>query len=72
LNVVVGMHRQSGRTTWQVHTGQNRFAIQSEHRRGVAQSGSASALGAEGQGFKSLRPDQWIQSLSYMGIQQEP
>jgi hypothetical protein len=26
-------------------------------RRGVAQSGSASALGAEGRGFKSLRPD---------------
>ena len=28
------------------------------HYRGVAQSGSASALGAEGRGFKSLRPDQ--------------
>ena len=26
--------------------------------RGVAQSGSASALGAEGRGFESLRPDQ--------------
>ena len=26
-------------------------------RRGVAQSGSASALGAEGRGFESLRPD---------------
>ena len=26
--------------------------------RGVAQPGSASALGAEGRGFKSLRPDQ--------------
>lgn len=25
--------------------------------RGVAQLGSASALGAEGRGFKSLRPD---------------
>ena len=25
--------------------------------RGVAQSGSASALGAEGRGFESLRPD---------------
>ena len=28
-----------------------------EVRRGVAQSGSASALGAEGRGFESLRPD---------------
>jgi hypothetical protein len=27
-------------------------------RRGMAQSGSASALGAEGRGFKSLCPDQ--------------
>ena len=26
-------------------------------RRGVAQPGSASALGAEGRGFESLRPD---------------
>jgi hypothetical protein len=26
--------------------------------RGVAQPGSASALGAEGRGFESLRPDQ--------------
>ena len=26
--------------------------------RGIAQSGSASALGAEGRGFKSLCPDQ--------------
>ncbi len=32
-------------------------AIQSRHR-GVAQPGSASALGAEGRGFESLRPDQ--------------
>jgi hypothetical protein len=31
--------------------------IQSALRRGVAQSGSASALGAEGRGFESLRPD---------------
>jgi hypothetical protein len=30
--------------------------LQSDHR-GVAQSGSASALGAEGRGFESLRPD---------------
>jgi hypothetical protein len=28
-----------------------------KQRRGVAQSGSASALGAEGRGFESLRPD---------------
>ena len=28
-----------------------------EERRGVAQPGSASALGAEGRGFESLRPD---------------
>lgn len=28
------------------------------HRRGVAQLGSASALGAEGRGFKSRHPDQ--------------
>jgi hypothetical protein len=28
-----------------------------ERHRGVAQSGSASALGAEGRGFESLRPD---------------
>ena len=27
--------------------------------RGMAQSGSASALGAEGRGFKSLCPDQF-------------
>src|SRR6185312_437399 len=34
--------------------------------RGVAQSGSASALGAEGRGFESLRPDQIIKnSLKY-------
>ena len=29
-----------------------------KERRGVAQPGSASALGAEGRGFESLRPDQ--------------
>jgi hypothetical protein len=29
-----------------------------EKRRGVAQPGSASALGAEGREFESLRPDQ--------------
>ena len=29
-----------------------------QDRRGVAQPGSASALGAEGRGFESLRPDQ--------------
>jgi hypothetical protein len=41
----------------------NRFAIQSKRgRRGVAQPGSASALGAEGRGFESLRPDQTAQS----------
>ena len=28
--------------------------------RGVAQPGSASALGAEGRGFKSLRPDHFL------------
>jgi hypothetical protein len=33
-------------------------------RRGVAQSGSASALGAEGRGFESLRPDHLTSSLS--------
>ena len=32
-------------------------------RRGVAQSGSASALGAEGRGFESLRPDHRINNL---------
>ncbi len=31
-----------------------------KQRRGVAQSGSASALGAEGRGFESLRPDHFI------------
>jgi hypothetical protein len=35
--------------------GTSRFTIDSV--RGVAQSGSASALGAEGRGFESLRPD---------------
>ena len=41
-----------------------RSAIQSENRRrGVAQPGSASALGAEGRGFESLRPDQRINDL---------
>jgi hypothetical protein len=39
-----------------------RIELESEERqvikcRGVAQSGSASALGAEGRGFESLRPD---------------
>ncbi len=29
--------------------------------RGIAQPGSASALGAEGRGFKSLCPDQHLQ-----------
>ena len=29
-----------------------------QQSRGVAQPGSASALGAEGRGFESLRPDQ--------------
>ena len=33
-------------------------------RRGVAQPGSASALGAEGRGFESLRPDHLTSSLS--------
>ena len=32
--------------------------------RGVAQPGSASALGAEGRGFESLRPDHHIHSAS--------
>ena len=32
--------------------------------RGMAQSGSASALGAEGRGFKSLCPDQLCVQLS--------
>ena len=41
----------------------SRSAIQSEERRGVAQSGSASALGAEGRGFESLRPDHGINNL---------
>src|SRR5271165_7557973 len=35
-----------------------------QQRRGVAQSGSASALGAEGRGFESLRPDHLTSSLS--------
>ena len=39
-----------------------------KQRRGVAQSGSASALGAEGRGFESLRPDQKNQPLKeYFG-----
>ena len=33
-------------------------------RRGVAQPGSASALGAEGRGFESLRPDQFLQKYN--------
>ncbi len=32
--------------------------IRTTQYRGIAQSGSASALGAEGRGFKSLCPDQ--------------
>src|ERR1700704_1191046 len=32
--------------------------------RGVAQPGSAPALGAGGRAFKSPRPDQWNQSLT--------
>src|ERR1019366_10658183 len=36
-----------------------RDTIETE-RRGVAQPGSASALGAEGRGFESLRPDQQL------------
>jgi len=36
--------------------------------RGVAQPGSASALGAEGRGFESLRPDHF-KPLIYQAIQ---
>ena len=32
--------------------------------RGVAQPGSASALGAEGRRFESVHPDQFFQRLS--------
>ena len=32
--------------------------LHQEHRRGVAQPGSALAWGARGRGFKSRRPDQ--------------
>ena len=39
-----------------------------ERRRGVAQSGSASALGAEGRGFESLRPDHPINLLERIPI----
>ena len=38
--------------------------------RGVAQSGSASALGAEGRGFESLRPDQGINDLTLSSAHQ--
>src|SRR5882757_1264546 len=42
--------------------------IESKDSRGVAQPGSASALGAEGRGFESLRPDHRINclALSYL------
>ena len=33
-------------------------------RRGVAQPGSAPQWGCGGRGFKSLRPDQYIRSVS--------
>ena len=44
-------------TRWQAGRDQIRDTIETSSR-GVAQSGSASALGAEGRGFESLRPDQ--------------
>ena len=34
-----------------------------EHRRGVAQSGSASGLGPEGRRFESYRPDQFFNKI---------
>ena len=48
-----GARRSEDRTLARSH------AIESTYR-GVAQPGSASALGAEGRGFKSLRPDQFL------------
>ena len=39
--------------------------IHSPKDRGVAQPGSASGLGPEGRKFKSCRPDQYIQRLSW-------
>src|ERR1700722_5161020 len=44
-------------------TNKKRDTIDKGHR-GVAQSGSASALGAEGRGFESLRPDQSFEILN--------
>ncbi len=38
--------------------------LQFSECRGVAQPGSASALGAEGRGFESLRPDHQIRSAT--------
>ena len=43
-----------------------------EECRGVAQPGSASALGAEGRGFKSLRPDHYFQLFTNMKVGLEP
>ena len=42
------------------------LGLQSKWYRGVAQSGSASALGAEGRGFESLRPDHRSNNLEYI------
>ena len=36
-------------------------------KRSVAQSGSASALGAEGRGFKSLCPDHYLETSRRAG-----
>ena len=47
-----------------------RVTIETE-RRGVAQPGSASALGAEGRGFESLRPDQLKLNYFY-NLKQSP
>ena len=42
-----------------LHRGGRRFEpVIAHHARDVAQSGSASGLGPEGRGFKSLHPDQ--------------
>ncbi len=39
------------------------YSMHFEHRRGVAQSGSASGLGPEGRRFESYRPDQFFSKI---------
>ena len=60
---------QTCSSVWSERTAHNGYVtgsnpVRSTNKRSVAQSGSASALGAEGQRFKSSRSDQFYNSTS--------